>query len=172
MKRACVQTLCPSDLSTHLDMNITRLDSYDLLKREIERYCEQVATRSGSAPMDISALHRPKGGKEKKYPRGGKPKGSQGTVSGPGAGARMPDFSDERLLRGARDHHDGHGGPSGASLADKALRHETRAARGASTILWALGDGWHHCCVAWAGTGTSGVRQYVGHAQGTVLLQP
>ena len=80
MKRACVQTLCPSDLSTHLDMNITRLDSYDLLKREIERYCEQVATRRGSAPMDISALHHPKGGKEKKYPRGGKSKGSQGTV--------------------------------------------------------------------------------------------
>ena len=89
MKRACVQTLCPSDLSTHLDMNITRLDSYDLLKREIERYCEQVATRSGSAPMDISALSRPKGGKERKYPRGGKPKGNQGTGSGPGAGSNV-----------------------------------------------------------------------------------
>jgi hypothetical protein len=56
MRKVCLQSMCPNDLSNHIDLNIVRLNTYDDLKREIERYVEQVVARNGPKPMDIGTL--------------------------------------------------------------------------------------------------------------------
>jgi hypothetical protein len=93
MRKACLQSMCPSDLSNHIDLNIVRLDTYDDLKREIERYVEQVVARNGPAPMDIGTFSTGDSKGESKGKDKGKGKGksyhsSWSSTSGPAGGGK------------------------------------------------------------------------------------
>jgi hypothetical protein len=58
MRKACLQSMCPNDLSNHIDLNIVRLHTYDDLKKQIKRYVEQVFARNGPVPMDIGTFSK------------------------------------------------------------------------------------------------------------------
>jgi hypothetical protein len=88
MRKACLQSMCPSDLSNHIDLNIVRLNTYDDLKREIERYVEQVVARNGLVSMDIGTFSKgdSKGkskGKDKGEGEGKSYQASWSSTSGP-----------------------------------------------------------------------------------------
>jgi hypothetical protein len=88
MRKACLQSMCPSDLSNRIDLNIVRLNTYDDLKREIERYVEQVVATNGPTPMDIGTLAKGdsegKGeGKDKGKGKGKSYQASWSSTSGP-----------------------------------------------------------------------------------------
>jgi hypothetical protein len=91
MRKACLQSMCPSDLSNHIDLNIVRLNTYDDLKREIERYVEQVVARNGPVPMDIWTFSKgdSKGeSKDKDEGEGKSYQASWSSTSGPTGGGK------------------------------------------------------------------------------------
>ena len=71
--------MCPNKLQDHLDLQASRLTSYDQVKAEVLAYLENVETRkeakSGAVPMDVDSLAKGKGkrkqdkGKEQVSPR-------------------------------------------------------------------------------------------------------
>ena len=88
MRKACLQSMCPTELPNHIDMNILRLNTYAILKAEVERYIEQVATREGPTPMDIgSLLWNTKGNKGTGRSKGQGSKGKANTAKGAGGSA-------------------------------------------------------------------------------------
>ena len=59
--RSCLQQMmCPNKLQDHLDLQASRLTSYDQVKSEVLAYFENVETRkeakSGAVPMDVNSL--------------------------------------------------------------------------------------------------------------------
>ena len=63
ISRSCLQQMCPVKLQDHLDLQSSRLTSYDLMKSEILAYIENVESRrkeakTGGAPMDIDFIQR------------------------------------------------------------------------------------------------------------------
>ena len=77
--------MCPTTLSNHIDMNISRLTSYEIMKRKIERYLEQVASQSAATPMDVGSFDRGKDGGWKGYDKG-EGRGWKGYDKGKGKG--------------------------------------------------------------------------------------
>ena len=78
--RSCLQQMCPNKLQDHLDLQASRLTSYDQVKAEVLAYLENVETRkeakSGAVPMDVDSLAKGKGkGKQDKGKGKGKSKG-------------------------------------------------------------------------------------------------
>ena len=78
--RSCLQQMCPNKLQDHLDLQASRLTSYDQVKAEVLAYLENVETRkeakSGAVPMDVDSLAKGKGkGKQDKGQGKGKSKG-------------------------------------------------------------------------------------------------
>ena len=78
--RSCLQQMCPNKLQDHLDLQASRLTSYDQVKSEVLAYLENVETRkeakSGAVPMDVDSLAKDKGqGKQDKGKGKGKSKG-------------------------------------------------------------------------------------------------
>ena len=78
--RSCLQQMCPNKLQDHLDLQASRLTSYDQVKSEVLAYLENVETRkeakSGAVPMDVDSLAKGKGkGKNDKGKGKGKSKG-------------------------------------------------------------------------------------------------
>ncbi|CAK0834258.1 unnamed protein product [Prorocentrum cordatum] len=74
-------SMCPDVLSNHLDLSVSRLLTYELLKQEIERYVEQTVARNGPTPMEIGSIGpkgAPKGKGKGKAEDGGKGKGKDG----------------------------------------------------------------------------------------------
>ena len=72
--------MCPNKLQDHLDLQASRLTSYDQVKAEVLAYLENVETRkeakSGAVPMDVDSLAKGKGkGKQDKGKGKGKSKG-------------------------------------------------------------------------------------------------
>ena len=72
--------MCPNKLQDHLDLQASRLTSYDQVKSEVLAYLENVETRkeakSLAAPMDVDSLAKGKGkGKQDKGKGKGKSKG-------------------------------------------------------------------------------------------------
>ena len=65
--RSCLQQMCPNKLQDHLDLQASRLTSYDQVKAEVLAYLENVETRKEA-----------KSGKGKKGQDKGKGKGDQG----------------------------------------------------------------------------------------------
>ena len=79
--RSCLQQMCPNKLQDHLDLQASRLTSYDQVKSEVLAYLENVETRkeakSGAVPMDVDSLAKNKGkGKSDKGKGKGKSKGN------------------------------------------------------------------------------------------------
>ena len=77
--RSCLQQMCPNKLQDHLDLQASRLTSYDQVKSEVLAYLENVETRkeakSGAVPMDVDSLAKSKGkGKSDKGKGKGKSK--------------------------------------------------------------------------------------------------
>ena len=77
--RSCLQQMCPNKLQDHLDLQASRLTSYDQVKSEVLAYLENVETRkeakSGAVPMDVDSLAKGKGnGKSDKGKGKGKSK--------------------------------------------------------------------------------------------------
>jgi hypothetical protein len=75
-------------ISNRIDLNIVRLNTYDDLEREIERYVEQVVAKNGPTPMDIGTLakgdSKGKGeGKDKGEGKGKSYQASWSSTSGP-----------------------------------------------------------------------------------------
>ena len=77
LKCSAVEGMMPEDLEKHLQLNANRLQKYEEMKEEIQRYFEThtgksiktsvketMATSSGMAPMEVDALTR-KGGRDK-----------------------------------------------------------------------------------------------------------
>ena len=78
--RSCLQQMCPNKLQDHLDLQASRLTTYDQVKAEVLAYLENVETRkeakSGAVPMDVDSLAKGKGkGKHDKGKGKGKSKG-------------------------------------------------------------------------------------------------
>ena len=78
--RSCLQQMCPNKLQDHLDLQASRLTTYDQVKAEVLAYLENVETRkeakSGAVPMDVDSLAKGKGkGKQDKGKGKGKSKG-------------------------------------------------------------------------------------------------
>ena len=78
--RSCPQQMCPNKLQDHLDLQASRLTTYDQVKAEVLAYLENVETRkeakSGAVPMDVDSLAKGKGkGKHDKGKGKGKSKG-------------------------------------------------------------------------------------------------
>ena len=78
--RSCLQQMCPNMLQDHLDLQASRLTSYDQVKAEVLAYLENVEARkeakSGAVPMDVGSLAKGKGkGKQDKGKGNGKSKG-------------------------------------------------------------------------------------------------
>ena len=78
--RSCLQQMCPNKLQDHLDLQASRLTSYNQVKAEVLAYLENVETRkeakSGAVPMDVDSLAKGKGkGKQDKGKGKGKSKG-------------------------------------------------------------------------------------------------
>ena len=78
--RSCLQQMCPNKLQDHLDLQASRLTTYDQVKAEVLAYLENVETRkeakSGAVPMDVDSLAKGKGkGKHDKGQGKGKSKG-------------------------------------------------------------------------------------------------
>ena len=78
--RSCLQQMCPNKLQDHLDLQASRLTSYDQVKSEVLAYLENVEARkeakSGAVPMDVDSLAKSKGkGKSDKGKGKGKSKG-------------------------------------------------------------------------------------------------
>ena len=72
--------MCPNKLQDHLDLQASRLTTYDQVKAEVLAYLENVETRkeakSGAVPMDLDSLAKGKGkGKQDKGKGKGKSKG-------------------------------------------------------------------------------------------------
>ena len=72
--------MCPNKLQDHLDLQASRLTTYDQVKAEVLAYLENVETRkeakSGAVPMDVDSLAKGKGkGKHDKGKGKGKSKG-------------------------------------------------------------------------------------------------
>ena len=85
--RSCLQQMCPNKLQDHLDLQASRLTSYDQVKSEVLAYLENVETRkeakSGAVPMDVDSLAKSKGkGKSDKGKGKGKSKGKDKGKSG------------------------------------------------------------------------------------------
>ena len=77
--RSCLQQMCPNK-QDHLDLQASRLTTYDQVKAEVLAYLENVETRkeakSGAVPMDVDSLAKGKGkGKHDKGKGKGKSKG-------------------------------------------------------------------------------------------------
>jgi hypothetical protein len=99
MRKATLHAMCPPELANHLDLHIQRLDTYDLLKSEIERYMEQVVARtSGPAPMDIGSLHN-------EHKRKGKGKGHDKGNGGKNPGGKGHQAFDGDCNRCGRPGH-------------------------------------------------------------------
>ena len=84
MKTTSAEVVCsrcvPIKLQDHLDLQASRLTSYDQVKAEVLAYLENVETRkeakSGAVPMDVDSLAKGKGkGKQDKGKGKGKSKG-------------------------------------------------------------------------------------------------
>ena len=78
--RSCLQQMCPNKLQDHLDLQASRLTTYDQVKAEVLACLENVETRkeakSGAVPMDVDSLAKGKGkGKQDKGKGKGKSKG-------------------------------------------------------------------------------------------------
>ena len=78
--RSCLQQMCPNKLQDNLDLQASRLTSYDQVKAEVLAHLENVETRkeakSGAVPMDVDSLAKGKGeGKQDKGKGKGKSKG-------------------------------------------------------------------------------------------------
>ena len=78
--RSCLQQMCPNKLQDHLDLQASRLTTYDQVKAEVLAYLENVETRkeakSEAVPMDVDSLAKGKGkGKHDKGKGKGKSKG-------------------------------------------------------------------------------------------------
>ena len=99
MRKATLHAMCPPELANHLDLHIQRLDTYDLLKSEIERYMEQVVARtSGPTPMDIGSLHN-------EHKRKGKGKGHDKGNGGKNPGGKGHQAFDGDCNRCGRPGH-------------------------------------------------------------------
>ena len=57
--------MCPNKLQDHLDLQASRLTSYDQVKSEVLAYLQNVETKkeakSGAVPMDVDSLAEGKG---------------------------------------------------------------------------------------------------------------
>ena len=85
--RSCLQQMCPNKLQDHLDLQASRLTSYDQVKSEVLAYIENVETRkeakSGAVPMDVDSLAKSKGKEKSDKGKGkGKSKGKDKGKSG------------------------------------------------------------------------------------------
>ena len=56
MKRAVVRSICPDILQDHLDLNVTRLDTYQKVRTEIDRYVDQTVSKNGPTPMELDSM--------------------------------------------------------------------------------------------------------------------
>ena len=84
MKKACLQSMCPKELSDHIDLNCTRLSTYAELKMEIERYVDQVLAKKNATAMDLNYVG-PSGTSWKSWKFGQKTRKG----GGKGTGGRM-----------------------------------------------------------------------------------
>ena len=84
IKSSVLESICPTELERHLQLNRSRYVTYDDVKAEITLFLEsrlgsrmKISDSSGAAPMDVGNLGKGKG-KGKKGKEGGKKGGSKG----------------------------------------------------------------------------------------------
>ena len=76
LKRNCLESMCPDDLRTHLDLNASSLDTYVKVKGCMESYIEarrQREPHGGAAPMEVDVITQKTGSDARKCNACGKP---------------------------------------------------------------------------------------------------
>ncbi len=88
IKMGALEAMCPASLETHLQMNRTRLNAYEIVREEVRLYLESkvgtkmsIKTRDDD-PTDVSAFFQQKGKNGKKGKGKGKSDGGKGKFGG------------------------------------------------------------------------------------------